>query len=117
VLVRPHDGAVEDQVLAVGVVGQRREDAPPDPAAAPAVEALEHAVPSAEADGQVAPGHAGPGQPEHALDEHPVVAPPAARVARLARAEVFDPGPSRVAQGKAVGLVQGCGSSIRNLES
>lgn len=48
------------------------------PFAAPAAEAAEGAVPRSEQVRQVTPGRAGPNNPQHRLDEHPVVATAAA---------------------------------------
>src|SRR3982074_3396358 len=63
------------QVLEVGLVRQRLEDAPPDPLLAPPTETAEDAVPFAERLRQVAPRRARAHDPQDAFHEHPVVAP------------------------------------------
>jgi len=50
-LVRPHDGRVDDQILEVGIVGEGGKDAMPDTALAPPIETPPHAVPIAEGRG------------------------------------------------------------------
>jgi hypothetical protein len=72
-LVSADDGAVEDQVFKVRVLGHGGEDAMPDALGTPATEAAEGAVPMAEGVRQVAPGGAGADDPEHRLDEQAVV--------------------------------------------
>src|SRR3546814_5515205 len=54
-LMRPHDGAVDEDVLEVGIIAQRRKKPFPDPIAAPAVEPLIHRVPAPELLRQNAP--------------------------------------------------------------
>jgi hypothetical protein len=49
------DDAVDDQVLEVGIIRHRLEDAPPHAFVAPAAEATEHAAPLAEDLRKVAP--------------------------------------------------------------
>lgn len=53
-----HDGRVDDQVLDVGIVGHRFEDAPPATLLAPAAEVAGHTIPRTERLGQIAPGQA-----------------------------------------------------------
>ena len=64
----------------------------------PAREALVHALPLAVPLGQVAPVRAGPQHPQNAIHEQAVVAPGPARIAGLARQQLGDPRPLRVAQ-------------------
>jgi hypothetical protein len=46
-LVRPHDGRIDDQVVEIGVFDEGREQAFPHPVLGPAAEPLVHTVPSA----------------------------------------------------------------------
>jgi len=92
-LVGPHDGGVDDQILEVWILAQRRKDALPHTACAPAVEAHEHAIPLAKDRWQIAPGRAGPRDPQHRLDEHPIVRARATWVFRLADAKFLDARP------------------------
>src|SRR3546814_18883629 len=66
---------IYDQVFEVRIIRQRLEDAPPDPLGAPSAEAPKDAVPLAERLRQIAPRRAGAHNPQHALNEHPVVPP------------------------------------------
>src|SRR5215213_3078647 len=107
VLVGAHDGAVEDQVLEVRVVRQGREDAVPHALGGPPAEPPEGAVPAAEDLRQVAPRRPGPHDPQHALDEHAVVA--AGRAGRLwpPQDEARYPRPPRVVQHQTFDRTQG----------
>jgi hypothetical protein len=62
----------------------------PDSAFAPPVEAHENAVPLAKKARQIAPRRAGAGDPQHRLDEHPVVGAGPAGLLRLANAQLLD---------------------------
>jgi len=73
-LVGSHDGGIDDEIFEVRIVRHGLEDAPPDPLAAPSTEAAEDAVPIAEYIGKIAPGGTCAHNPEHRLDEHPVIA-------------------------------------------
>src|ERR1700756_2293544 len=55
------------------ITGHRVKDAPPHALAAPSAEAPEDAVPFTEHRRQVAPRRPRAHDPQHALDEHPVV--------------------------------------------
>ena len=101
-LVGAYDGAVDDQVLEVRVVGHRCEDAPPDALLTPATEAPEDAVPVAEHLGQVSPGLASPHDPQHTLDEHPVVASCRALLVGPTDDQARHPIPSSVAQHQTI---------------
>jgi hypothetical protein len=89
-------GGVEHQPLQVGNL-QGLEDLLPDALARPAVEAAPHGVPLAEALGQVAPRGAGLADPQHGVDEEPVVLGGGAGVGGLAGEQVLDPLPVSVA--------------------
>src|SRR3546814_11201768 len=84
-LMRPHDGAVDEDVLEVGIIAQRRKKPFPDPIAAPAVEPLIHRVPAPELLRQNAPMRSRPRQPQDRLDNQPIVSARPARLAALSR--------------------------------
>src|SRR6185312_16788269 len=75
VLMGADDGAVDDQILEVGIVRHCLEDASPHALATPAAEPAEHAVPFAEGLRKIAPRRAGAHDPQHTLDKHAVIAP------------------------------------------
>ena len=91
--MRPDHRAVEQDPLHVGVL-QCLEDPLPDPLASPAIEPAPDRIPGAEALGQVPPGGAGLGDPEDRVHEEAVVGGRHARIAVLAREEVFDAFPA-----------------------
>src|SRR4051794_17508776 len=72
-LVDGDDGAVDQGVFEVRLIGQAREDALDYAALHPATKTLEDAVPVAEIARQVAPGHARSHAPQHRLKEQPIV--------------------------------------------
>src|SRR3546814_18836322 len=96
-LMRPHDGAVDEDVLEVGIIAQRRKKPFPDPIAAPAVEPLIHRVPAPELLRQNAPMRSRPPQPQDRLDKQPIVSARPARIACLARQMRVTPLPTPVA--------------------
>lgn len=90
-LVRTHDRAVHVVLLPIYFTLHVRlpldfgQDAHPEPTALPAIEARGNRLPWAIVCGEVAPGRAGLGDPEHAVDNAPVVVermPTSSRVAR-----------------------------------
>src|SRR5262249_35079983 len=91
-LVSPDHRAVEHQPLQIGVL-QGAEGAMPDHVLGPAIEPPPSGVPRAEALGEVAPGGAGLGDPEHGVDEEAIVFGRNAAVTGLSRQEVADPLP------------------------
>jgi hypothetical protein len=54
-LMRPHDGAVDEDLFEVGILGQLGDDLMPAAFARPAGKALIDAVAGAEVGGQIAP--------------------------------------------------------------
>ena len=72
-LVRAHDGGVDDQVLEVWMFDQRTENTLPNALLGPSAETLEHAVPVAELSRQIALWCAGASDPEHRIDEQAIV--------------------------------------------
>jgi hypothetical protein len=101
----------------VRIVGQRGEEALPDTTFAPPIEAHENAVPLAKNLRQIAPRRAGAGDPQHRLDEHPVVGARPAGVLRLANAQLLDALPLPLAQNQPYLLRQDCLLRICSLES
>src|SRR3546814_20611996 len=79
-LMRPHDGAVDEDVLEVDIIAQRRKKPFPDPIAAPAVEPLIHRVPAPELLRQNEPMRSRPRKPQDRLDKQPTVSAPPARL-------------------------------------
>ena len=80
-LARPDDGAV-DHLQAVGrgielgrALVERLKDRLPKPCKRPAAELSVNARPLAELLGEVPPGAPRPGDPEHAVEHPPMVAP------------------------------------------
>ena len=74
------------------------EDGLEDAFQRPSSEAAEHRVPVSELRVEIAPWRAGAGDPQHGLDEQPVVCPAASRIAALARKQRCNPLPLRIAQ-------------------
>src|SRR5258708_11961539 len=72
-LVRPHDGGVDDQVLKVRVFDQRVENTRPNALLCPPTEAGEDTVPFAKLVRKVAPWRSGASRPKHGIDEKPIV--------------------------------------------
>src|SRR5277367_2664708 len=72
-LVRAHNGGIDDQVFKVWILDQRVENALPHALLGPTAKALEDAVPVAELFRQIAPRCARPSQPKHRIDEPAVV--------------------------------------------
>jgi hypothetical protein len=94
--VRLDDRAVNEYVLEVELVRQRVENTLEDARKRPAAEALEDAVPIAEALRKVAPGRSRPGPPENGFEKSPVVRRSGAGIGRLAGQHVLDPRPHGV---------------------
>src|SRR5262245_42562419 len=102
-----YDGGVDDQVLKVRIVRQRRENPMPHTFAAPAAKASEDAIPLAERRRQIAPRRAGAHDPKHTFHEHPVVAASGAALVRASDDQTRDPLPLPIAQNKPL-RPQGC---------
>ena len=91
------DGAVDQGIFEVRLVGQAREDALEDAALHPATEPLEDAVPAAELARQIAPRCARPYPPQHRLQEQPIVSGRRTRIGHLAGQQWRNLLPNRVA--------------------
>src|SRR6516162_8123743 len=72
-LMRPHDGGVDDQVFEVRIFNQRIEKTLPNALLCPSAEALEHAVPVAKLLGQIAPWCSRANQPKHSVHEQSII--------------------------------------------
>jgi|SRR5215211_549414 len=72
-LVRAHDGGIDDQVFEVRTFDQLVENTLPHALLGPSAETLENAVPVAELFWQIAPWGAGASDPENRIDEQPIV--------------------------------------------
>ena len=89
-LVGPYHGSVDvvllpvQRVARVGLALHVGQDARPESAALPAIEAIRDRLPGSVAFGQIAPGRPGLGDPEHAIDDAPVVVKRAATPPRVA---------------------------------
>jgi hypothetical protein len=116
-LVGGDDGAVDQGVFEVRLVGQAREDAFEHAALHPAAEPLEDAVPVAELARQVAPGGARPHPPQHRLQEQPVVPGRRARIGRLAGQQWRDLLPNRLADHEPRSLQHRLNPAEAELES
>jgi hypothetical protein len=91
-------GAVDhlDRPIPGAACSNRRHDFLIDPGVAPACKPAPHSVPIAKAFRQVAPGRAGPGDPEDALQDLPIVDRRAACTPALRRQERREQRPRRV---------------------
>jgi len=74
-LVRTHDRTVDEQVVELGILGQRDQDLVPEALDAPAAEPPEPRVSGADDVRKIAPGGAGAHDPRHRRHAHPVVPP------------------------------------------
>src|SRR4051794_34605440 len=99
-LVGGDNGAIDQGVFEVRLIGQALEDAREDAARHPAPKALEDAIPLAETARQVAPGHARSHAPKHRLQEQPIVPGRRPRIGGLAGQQRGDLLPGRVAHHK-----------------
>src|SRR4051794_1133238 len=90
------DGAVDQSVFEVRLIGQSLKDAREDAALHPAAKSLEDAVPVAEIARQVAPGHARSHAPQHRLKDQPIVFGRRPRIGGLAGQQRGDLLPDRV---------------------
>src|ERR1700757_5362736 len=108
VLMRPNDGGIDDQIFEVRIIGHRLEYPPPNTLDAPSTEAPEHAVPIPKHLWKITPGRAGSHDPQHALHEHPIVAPSGALLVGATYDQRRHPLPSCVAQYQTVHHTQDC---------
>src|SRR5574340_504370 len=81
---RSKAGAVDEHLFEVCILGQLGEELMPKALARPPGEALIDAVPGAKFAGQIAPGAAGPRDPQHRFNKEPVIGRRAPRIAQLA---------------------------------
>jgi hypothetical protein len=72
-LVRAHDGGIDDQVFEVRIFDQRIEKTLPNAFLGPSAETLKHAIPVAELFRQIPPRCPGASDPEHRVDEQAII--------------------------------------------
>jgi hypothetical protein len=94
----PHNGGIDDQVFKIRIFAQLGEKPLPDALLCPSPETSEHAVPVAKLFRQVAPRRAGADQPQHGINEQPIVRAVPTLVAFLAWNKWFNPPPFSVRQ-------------------
>jgi hypothetical protein len=97
-LVRPHNGGIDDQVFEVWIFAQLGEKTLPNAFSCPSPETPEHTVPFAKLIGQITPRRSGADQPQHSIDEQAVVLAVPPLITFLARNKRFDALPLRVCQ-------------------
>ncbi len=95
-LVRPHNGGVDDEVLEVWIFNQRIENTLPNVLLCPPTEALEHTIPVAKLTRQIAPRCSGTSQPKHSIHEQSIVLAVAPSVTFLTRNKRLDAPPLRI---------------------
>ena len=96
-LMRANDRRIEHDRCQVGSL-QGAKDMLPNPRFGPTIEPLKHRIPVAVSLRQVAPRRAGPGNPNHRIDEPPVVLAVSTWIALPARQYGFDVIPFLVRQ-------------------
>jgi len=92
------DGAIDESVLEIGVLGEDVEYPIENPSQGPPAEALPHRAPFAELWRQVAPWRPSPHQPQHGFDKQPIVLARATRITFLAGKKRRYPRPLLVTQ-------------------
>src|ERR1700730_14661630 len=97
-LIRPHNGGIDDQVFEVRIFTKLGEKALPNALSGPSPETPEHAVPFAKLFGQVAPWCSGADQPQHSIDEQTMVLAVPSLVPCLARNKRLNAPPLRARQ-------------------
>jgi hypothetical protein len=85
VLVDADDRAIDQGVLEIRITGQDLEEPLEDAGLCPAAKAPEDRIPGAERLGQITPGRPSAHQPQHRLQEQPIVRAYATGIAGLAR--------------------------------
>src|ERR1700756_2573066 len=95
-LVRSHNGGVDDEVFEVRKFNQRLEKPLPNALLCPSAEALEHAVPVAKLVGQIAPWRSGASHPKHSIHKQTIVLAVPPFVSFLAGNKRFDAPPVRI---------------------
>jgi hypothetical protein len=92
-LVSPHNGGIQQQMLQVEITAQGLQHPLPDASFAPAVVSLEHGVPVAESLRQISPGSSRFRYPQHRIDKQPIVLASPTRIGLPARQVRLDPEP------------------------
>ena len=97
-LVRAHNGGVDDQVLEVWMFDQCTENTLPNALLGPSAETLENTVPVAEFLREIAPRCAGSRDPENRIDEQAIIFTVPSSVSCFTRKKLFDPPPLPVSK-------------------
>ena len=97
-LMGANDGRVQEDLLEIRILGQRREHPRPHARIGPPRKAPEDRVPETELLGQIPPRTPRPGNPQDGLDEATVIRSAAAPVSYLARQHLLDPRPLIISQ-------------------
>src|SRR5208282_5755194 len=97
-LVCPHNGRVDHQILVLAVSHQLLENPLPDAAARPANEALVHAFVLAIMLGKIVPACSGTQDPKHSVHKQTVVGSGAAYMLFAARKKARNPFPLQITQ-------------------
>ncbi len=84
-LVDPDVRAIDEHIFEVGIIGHSSEKPFPDAVLRPTPKAGVRGVPFAERIRQITPGRAGSRNPQHRLNEHPIVTSGGAGITFLAR--------------------------------
>lgn len=95
--VSANDRGIEHHPFQVRVL-QRVKDSLPDALLGPATEPLKDAVPLTESFRQVAPRRSRPHDPQHGVEEQPIVLATATCITRFSRQQVLQPLPLLVRQ-------------------
>jgi hypothetical protein len=90
-LVRPHNGAVDEDLLEVGIARKLNKYGMPYLRARPSGEAFIHAVPSSQISRQITPWAAGASNPQHRLDKLSIVRRCSTRIRGFARQQLGNP--------------------------
>jgi hypothetical protein len=97
-LVRSHNGRIDEDVLDFRFTCERMRDPLPDAFASPARETYVHRVPSTKLHWQIAPRTASASDPQYSFEKPAIVHSRSTTVAFLARQDRFDFLPYFVAQ-------------------
>jgi hypothetical protein len=97
VLVRAHDGSINDHVFVVVFTRQQLENTLENSTLRPSTEALMHDLPIAKALREIPPGNAGSISVENGFDEQSIVGCSPSHMAFAAGQKILDPVPLVVA--------------------
>lgn len=97
-LMGTNDGRVQEDLLEIRILGQRREYPRPYARVGPSGKTPKYRVPQTELLGQIPPWTPRLGNPQDGLDEATVILSTAAPVSNLTREHPFDPCPLIIPQ-------------------